>query len=413
MNEHGQDLLAGGVAAALLARVDRPLDHRIHDLQVRRVEGKRHVDVAAGRADVGGEAHVVLHVSGAGHRLQVVLALELAEQLLWCLAEHVHEHVDAAAMRHAENDLLDAARAALLNEIVEHRDQAVCALEREALLPDVTRVQITLDSLRRGELTEDVAALGGRERISQHPVLQPLAQPLALAIVREVGEIGAHLARVHPTEQGDDVPQPHLRPAAAREPGREELGLHVRVGEPDVLGLQHLGDVQFRETERVEVGYLVTALAVDLDEPGDRGLFLRDRITGLRRMHGARRRAGRRTRAGRRAPGRCGTGGRRAHLLEKSPPVLGHRSGIEAIRFVEILDVGRIRAEQRRGLVVGLQRLAHETTGNTAPDSNDRGLRPGPEAAGAHRECRIPKLTAVDVRIGHLSDAARNLGAVT
>ncbi len=40
------------------------------------------------------------------------------------LAEHVDEHVEAAAMRHADDDLLDALDAAALDQVVEQRDES-------------------------------------------------------------------------------------------------------------------------------------------------------------------------------------------------------------------------------------------------------------------------------------------------
>ena len=46
----------------------------------------------------------------------VVLALELREQLLRRFAQHVDQYVEAAAMRHAEHELLDADLAAVLNQ---------------------------------------------------------------------------------------------------------------------------------------------------------------------------------------------------------------------------------------------------------------------------------------------------------
>ena len=80
MDQHRHDLVALRVAAALLARAHRALDHRVHDLEVRGIEGQRDVHVAAGRAQVGREALVVLDVARALELAQVVLALELGEQ---------------------------------------------------------------------------------------------------------------------------------------------------------------------------------------------------------------------------------------------------------------------------------------------------------------------------------------------
>ncbi len=60
-------------------------------------------------------------------------------------------------MRHADHDFLHAAGAGLLDQVVEHRDHALAAFAREALLADVSRVQVALERLRGGEPLEDVA----------------------------------------------------------------------------------------------------------------------------------------------------------------------------------------------------------------------------------------------------------------
>ncbi len=65
VDQHRQHPLAVRVAAPVLAGAHRALDHGADDLEVRGVEAQRDVDDAAGRVDVAGEAHVVLHVPGA------------------------------------------------------------------------------------------------------------------------------------------------------------------------------------------------------------------------------------------------------------------------------------------------------------------------------------------------------------
>ena len=59
--------------------------------------------------------------------------------------------------------------AALLDEIVEQRDQRVAAFEREALLADVFGVQVALEAFGGGELPEDVPLLFGRELALTRP----------------------------------------------------------------------------------------------------------------------------------------------------------------------------------------------------------------------------------------------------
>ena len=147
VDQQRQHLVAGVVAAAMLARAHRAFDHRVHDLEVRRVEGEREVDRAARGLDVRREALVVLHVA-RGHRVVRVLALELGEEIGRHLAEAVDQHVEPPAVRHADHDFLGALGAGVLDHGVERRDQALAALAREALLADVARVQVPLERLR-------------------------------------------------------------------------------------------------------------------------------------------------------------------------------------------------------------------------------------------------------------------------
>ncbi len=68
------------------------------------------------------------------------------------LAQHVDQHVEAAAMGHADDHVLDAGRAAPLHQVVQQGDQRIAAFEREALLADVLGVQVALEAFGGGEL---------------------------------------------------------------------------------------------------------------------------------------------------------------------------------------------------------------------------------------------------------------------
>ena len=57
-------------------------------------------------------------------------------------------------MRHADYDLVNTRLATLLYQVVEHWNQALPALEREALLADVAGVQVTLDAFCARKLIE-------------------------------------------------------------------------------------------------------------------------------------------------------------------------------------------------------------------------------------------------------------------
>ena len=158
---------------------------------MRGIERQRDVHIAGCGLQIGGKSLVVLDVARAAQLGQIVLALEFAEQILGRLAEQVHQHIEPAAMRHADDGLLDARLAAVLHQIVEQGDQTVAALEREALLADVLGVQVALQAFRRGQLPENVLLLLGAEAALHACHLETVLQPQALFGVRHVRKFRA------------------------------------------------------------------------------------------------------------------------------------------------------------------------------------------------------------------------------
>jgi hypothetical protein len=75
------------------------------------------------------------------------VALELAEDVRVSLADHVREDVQPAAVRHPHHDVGDACVGSLVEDRAHDRDQALGALEREALVPKVASVQEPLERL--------------------------------------------------------------------------------------------------------------------------------------------------------------------------------------------------------------------------------------------------------------------------
>ena len=104
-------------------------------------------------------AEVVLHVAGAVRRLRVHVTLELVEDLLVRLADDVGQHVQPAAVGHADDDLVQVRLGGGLQHLVQQRDQRLAALQREALLADVLGLQEGLERLGRVEPVEHVLLL--------------------------------------------------------------------------------------------------------------------------------------------------------------------------------------------------------------------------------------------------------------
>src|SRR3546814_8029683 len=87
------------------------------------------------------------------------LALELVEQLARRLAERVDQHVEAAAVGHADDDVLDPVVAGAADHVVQQRDHRIAALERESLLADILGMQVALPALRSEEHTSELQSL--------------------------------------------------------------------------------------------------------------------------------------------------------------------------------------------------------------------------------------------------------------
>ncbi len=156
-----------------------PSSDRVDGLEVRRVRGDRDLDpVLRAGLELALGAEVVLHVAGALDGARVDVALELAEDLGVLLADDVGEHVEPAAVGHADRDLVEAGLGGRLADLVDDRDRGLAALEGEPLLADELGLQEGLERLGLVELEQDPQLLlAGRLGVR---LLDPLLDPAAL-----------------------------------------------------------------------------------------------------------------------------------------------------------------------------------------------------------------------------------------
>ena len=279
---------------------------------------------------------------GAGVVLE--LALELVEQLARILAEGVDQDVEAAAVGHADHDVLDLVDARLADHGVQQRDQGVAAFQREALLAHVLGVQVALQAFGGGQPLQDAGARGRVQAVVAAGRFQPLVQPLALLHLRDVHEFGADGAGIGRPQAREQVAQ--LHPWLAGDTAGAELAVQVAIGQ----GVE--GQVQVRrvhrrgQAQRVDVRAQVAARAVGGDQAADVALALVTATGGGRTGNGG-------------VAGRLGDVGddRRmgdvAGLAALEPVEVGlplriHAVGGDQVLFVQVLDVGGIAAELRR-----------------------------------------------------------------
>ena len=153
--------------------------HRIDDLEMRGIGGQRQMHLVAVELAVGRRAEVIFHVARA---FDVVgrgrAALELVEDGAVRLGHHLRQHVEPAAMRHAEHDLLHAERAAALDDLLQRRDHRFAAVEAEALGAGEFEVAEFLEALGLDQLVEDGAlALGVKVISLSGPSMRSCIQP--------------------------------------------------------------------------------------------------------------------------------------------------------------------------------------------------------------------------------------------
>ena len=102
---------------------------RVGDLEMRGVGGQRQMDVVAVEGAVGRGAEMILDVAGP---LDVVGRVKEPPLNSWKIARTgfdstLREHVEAAAMRHPDDDLAHAERAAALDDLLERRDHRLAS----------------------------------------------------------------------------------------------------------------------------------------------------------------------------------------------------------------------------------------------------------------------------------------------
>jgi hypothetical protein len=179
------------------------------------------------------------------------------------LSHDVGEHVEAAAVRHADVDVLDAVldRRAV-DERLEREHRRLAAVDAEALVLELF-VQKPLPRDGPGEAVPVAEPLGRRD-LGRREQLDALAQPVALDAVVDVHELDADVAAVGGATERDDLAQ-RLVGTLVREKAFDVVEAdkdgRVEVGVGEAVELErHLGHVgRHGETERIGLGEQMAA----------------------------------------------------------------------------------------------------------------------------------------------------------
>ncbi len=232
-------------------------------------------------------AVVVLHVTGAAlgrelPALHLTPALELREDRLVRPPHGVGQHVEPAAVGHADHHVACARGGRPLDGEVEHGHQHVHAFDREPLLAEVALVEEFLQRLHLGQAPKQRALFLGRERLPVRARLDLLPQPDPLLVGSDVLDLVGHRAAVGGLE---------IRERLGQRPARDRDAQHLGGDRRHDLGREaERAGVERRVADRwraqgIEVGGQVPVHAEGLDQRHRRAHVVehvgRDRSGGL------------------------------------------------------------------------------------------------------------------------------------
>src|ERR1039458_6554960 len=325
---------------------------------------------------------MIFHVAGAfGLVRRRRATLEFVEQRAVRLAHHLREHVESAAMRHADAYFAHAEIAAALDDLLERRDQRFAAVETETLGAGIFDVDEFLEAFGFHQLVENGALALNGEADFLVAAFDALLDPAFLRGIGDVHELHAQRLAIGAAQDSDNLA--HGRKFEPEHLVEENPAVEIGFGETVGARVEFFFVLFRLEPERIELGVEMAAHAVGADQHqrvdgiarrllhlgrGNldalalrqvtelAGYFLSHALFGFRplpveRGHQV---AVRTQRPIRFLPGGAAravddVGARVLQALEKLPP-LGIDRGRVALEFgVEVFDVGGVAAVEERG----------------------------------------------------------------
>src|ERR1700694_4546265 len=293
------------------------------------------------------------------------------------LAHHLGQHVEAAAMRHADHDLLHAEIAAALDDLLQRRNQRFAAVQPEALGAGEFEIAEFLETFGLDQVHQDRAPALAGEADFLVRTLYALLDPGLLRTVGDVHELDAERLAIGAFADRHDLAQGRV--FEAEHMIEEDLAVVIGLREAVGARIELLAVARRLDTERVELGVEMAAHAVgpNQHQGADRiarrlvdigrgqlaALGLRlggdlgaDGLFHLRPVAVERRSqpAPRRPRPLVPTPGQpfgvlYRVGRLVLQALEEGLPVGVHRSGILLVAGIEVVDIGGVGALQKRG----------------------------------------------------------------
>src|SRR6185312_9531255 len=223
------------------------------------------MDTVAVELAVGRSAEMIFDIARAFDRVGIGgAALEFMKQRAVRLAHDLGQHVEAAAMRHADHDLPHAEIAAALDDLLQRRDQRFSPIETEALGAGELDIAELLEAFGLDQLVENgTAAFTGKADLLVR-ALDALLDPGLLRRVTDVHELDAERLAIGALADRDDFAQ-----RAIFEPEHViEEDLAIKVGIREAIGarVELFAVARGLDAKRIEIGVEMTAHAVGADQ---------------------------------------------------------------------------------------------------------------------------------------------------
>ena len=244
------------------------LNHRIDRLQVARVRAERQVQPGAGQFNPGRVSLVVFHVP-VTLKTEFHGIAKFGEDILVRLSEDVGQHVQPAAVRHAQHHVADAGGRTGPSDGIQHRDQDLAPFEGETFLAGKAALEERLEQRRFVELLQNMQPLFAGQFRLVAARFHAVDQPLALGRFLDVHELDAGLPAIGLPQGCHELAQGRARPD---EPACAEDRIQVVFVQAE-LGKHQKGMFQQAGGERVGTGQQVADIAITVDERLNAGLF--------------------------------------------------------------------------------------------------------------------------------------------
>ena len=264
VNEQRQNTDAFLVFPLFLLGAGLAEHHRIDDLEMRGIGGQGKMDIVAVKRPVGGRTQVILDITRSLNFVwRCRTALEFVEDCREWLRHHIGQHIEAAAMRHAEDDLLHSQAAAALDDLFEPRNHAFRAVQTEAFGAGVFYIEELLETLGRDQLVEDGLLAFRCEADRLVGAFDALLNPALLLGVRDMHELDAQRAAIRPLQNVGD--QPHRSMFEAQHLVEKDRPVEIIVAETIGGGIEFRLRGRFLELQWVEIGGEMAAHAIGAD----------------------------------------------------------------------------------------------------------------------------------------------------